>query len=131
MLVLHRRRRLGLLEPHFDPRHLPDDSLMPLGDQFPEKFEGFGLVLVQRISLGHAAPADDLTQMIEGHEMLAPEMIERLQNDLLLDEAHRLGRVALDTLSVRIRGCVVEPGRDLFVGDSLFLGPCVDWEVEV
>ena len=88
MLKLHRRRRrLGFLEPHFDPRHLRDDRLMPLRDQLSEKFERLGLVFVQRIALGHAAPADDLTQMVEGHEMLAPQMIERLQDHLLLDDS--------------------------------------------
>ena len=132
MLKLHGRgRRLRLLEPHFDSRHLRNDGFMPLGDQLPEQLEGFRLVLVKRISLRHAAPADDLTQMIEGHEMLAPQMIERLQNHLLFHEPHGLGRIALDTLRVGVVGSLVEPVCDLFVGDFLFLGPFVDRQVEV
>ncbi len=76
MLILHRRRRLGLLESNLDPRHLRDDGFVPLGDQFAKKLEGFGLVLVERISLGHSPPADDLSQVIERDEMLAPQMIQ-------------------------------------------------------
>ena len=132
MLVLHRRRRrLGLLEPHFDPRHLGDDRFMPLRDQLAEQLEGLGLVLVQRIALRHAAPADHLTQMIERDEMLAPQMIERLQDDLLFDIAHRLGGIALNALRIGVVGRRVEPGRHFFVGDALLLRPFVDRQVEV
>ena len=41
MLKLHRRRRLGLLEPDLDPRHFGDDGFVPLGDQLPEELERF------------------------------------------------------------------------------------------
>ena len=53
-----------------------------------EQLEGFRLVLVQRIALAVAAQADDLAQMVEHDEMLAPQMVERLQQDRLLDIAH-------------------------------------------
>ena len=104
---------------------------MPLGDQFPKQLESFGLVLVERVSLGHAPPADNLAQMIEGDEMLAPQMVERLQDHLLLDIPHNLGRVALNALRIGLLGRLVKSGCDLFVGDALLLGPFVDREIEV
>ena len=61
-------------------------------DQLVEQLEGFGLIFVQRIALRHAAPADHLAQMVERDEMLAPQMIERLQDDLLFDVAHDVRR---------------------------------------
>ena len=95
MLELHRRRRLRLLEAHLDARHLGDDRFVPLRDQLLEEFERLGLVLVERIALGHAAPADHLPQMVERHQMLAPQVIERLQDHLLLDVAHGFGVLRL------------------------------------
>ena len=132
MLILHwRRGRVGLLEPHFDPRHLGDDGFVPLADQLAEQLEGFGLVLVQRIALRHAAPADHLTQMVECDKMLAPEMVERLQDDLLFDIAHGFGGVALNALRIGVGRRRMEPGRHFLVGDALLLGPFVDRQIEV
>ena len=59
-----------------------------------EELEGLGLVLVQRVALGVAAEADHLAQMVERDQMLAPEMVERLQQHRLLDLAHDLGAEA-------------------------------------
>ena len=69
--------------------------------------------------------------MIEGDEVLAPQMIERLQNDLLFDVPHRVGRIPLHALCIGVRGRRMEPGRYLFVGDALLLRPFVDRQVEV
>ena len=52
-----------------------------------EQHEGLALVLVQRIALAVAAEADHLAQVLERDEMLAPQMVERLQQHHLLDLA--------------------------------------------
>ena len=52
---------------------------------------------------GHGL-ADDLAQMIERHEMLAPEVIERLEEDLLLDIGHDFFGVALDAAGIILVG---------------------------
>ena len=62
--------------------------------------------------------------------MLAPQMIERLQDNLLFDVSHHLRRIALNTLRVGVVGRLVEPGPDLFVGNALFFSPFVDRQVE-
>ena len=59
-----------------------------------EELEGLGLVLVQRVALGVAAEADDAAQVVEGDEVLAPVLVDGLQQHLLLDRAHGLGAVA-------------------------------------
>ena len=56
-----------------------------------EQVESLGLVLVERIALAVAAQADDLAQMLQHHEMLAPEMIEDLQQHRSLDLADEVG----------------------------------------
>ena len=68
--------------------------------------------------------------MIERDEMLAPQMIKRLQDDLLFDVSHHIGRVALNPLRIGVLGRLVKPGRDLLVSDALLLGPFIDREIE-
>ena len=52
-----------------------------------EQQEAFGLVLVERIALAVGAEADHLPQMLERDEMLAPQVVQRLQQHHLLDVA--------------------------------------------
>jgi hypothetical protein len=49
------------------------------------RLEGLALVLVQRIALAVGAQADALAQMVEREQVLLPEVVERLQQDALLD----------------------------------------------
>ena len=123
--------RLGLLEHHLDAHELAGHLLAQMADQVVEELEGLGLVLVQRIALGVAAPADDLTQVVEGDEVLAPEVVEALQQNLLLDIVHDLGRVRLDALGVGLVGGLADALADLLVGDALLLRPFLDRQVEV
>ena len=83
------------------------------------------------IALRHAAPADDLPQMVERDEVVAPEMVERLQDHLFFDVAHRLGRIARDALVIGFVGRLLQALAHFLVGDALFLRPGVDGNVEV
>ena len=79
-----RRRQLGCeldLGAHQHPRHfLADRDQQPLEQQ-----ERFLLIFVDRLLLRIAAQVDDLAQRVERREMLLPVMVERLEQDLLLD----------------------------------------------
>ena len=66
-------------------------SAAQLGEQGLEQLEGLALVFVQRIALAVAAQADILAQMVEIDDVLAPVVVERLQQDRLLDIAHDFG----------------------------------------
>ena len=69
------RRPVGNLDPHqLRGRHLAQP-----GDHRLEELEALGLVFVQRVALAIAAQADDLAQMVERDDMLAPELVEGLQ----------------------------------------------------
>ena len=70
-------------------------------------------------------------KMVERDEVVAPQVVERLQDHLLLDIAHRLGRVALDALGVGLVGGLVQALGHFLVGDAFFLRPGVDRQVEV
>ena len=104
---------------------------MPLHDQLLEQLERFRLVLVERIALRHAAPADDLAQVVERDEVFAPQVVERLQDHLLLDVAHRLWRVALDAFGVGLVGGLEQALGHFLVADAFLLRPRLDRKVEV
>ena len=86
-----------------------------------EQHERLALVLVERIALAVGAEADDLAQVLERDEMLAPQMIERLQQHHLLDLAEVV-RAELGRLARRLLVDLLEDALgDLLVGDA-FLG---------
>jgi hypothetical protein len=60
-----------------------------LVQQMLEQREGFGLELVERVALGIAAQADHRAQGVELLQVLAPVLVDGLQQDLLFDPAHQ------------------------------------------
>ncbi len=62
---------------------LAHDIEAQLGEQRLEQFERLALVFVQRIALAIAAQAHILAQVIEIDDVLAPVVIQRLQQDRL------------------------------------------------
>ena len=68
--------------------------------------------------------------MVEHDQMLAPEMVERLQQDRLLDVAHDVGAPLRDLRRHVLVGAALDAGEDLLVGDAFFLGPFVDRQIE-
>src|SRR5262249_57057817 len=70
--------------------------------------ETLRFVLVEGIALPIAAKTDHLAQMLQGDEMFAPEVIEGLQQEHLLDPAHVKG-------SNRLRRTIA---RALDIGDD-------------
>src|SRR5258708_7876659 len=72
LLELARRRQRRLLELELD-RHQPSrDVLAKVDQQALEEREGLGLVLVQRVALAVAAQADDVPEVVQVHQVLAP-----------------------------------------------------------
>ena len=84
--LLRRRRRLD-----FDPHQLRRHRLAQALTHRFEQAERLRLVFVERIALAVAAQPDHLAQMVEHDQMLAPEMVERLQQDRFLDVADDVG----------------------------------------
>ncbi len=131
LLAGGQRRRLGrpLLDLHM--RELAGDGAAEAGDQVLEELEALRLVFVERIALRVAAEADHRAQMVERREMLAPQMVERLQQHLLLDRAHQLRpearRLARHQLVARLGDALA----DLVVGDAFLRRPVLDRKVEV
>src|SRR6266851_226917 len=93
--------------------------------------ERFRLVLVERIALAIAAQPDHLAQMLEHDQVLAPEVVERLQQDRLLDVTHHVGAPLGDLRRHMLVGAPLDAGEQLLVGDALFLRPFIDRQVEV
>src|SRR6478609_3058095 len=122
---------LRLIEADLDAHQVAGDLLAQMADQPVEELEGFLLVLVQRVALGIAAPADNLAEMVERDEMLAPEMVERLQQHLLLDIGHDLFGVAGDALGIGQVGLGADAFAEFRVGDAFLLGPVLDRQIEI
>ena len=89
------------------------------------------LVLVERITLGVAAEADHLAEMLERDEVLAPEVVERLHEHGLLDLAHDLGGETHGALGGRLVRGAGDALLHLVVGNALFLRPVGDRHIEV
>src|SRR5262245_21084528 len=79
------RRLLRRRRPDLDPHQLRGYRFAQIGAHALEQAERFRLVLVERIALAIAAQPDYLAQMFEHDQVLAPEVVERLQKDRLLD----------------------------------------------
>ena len=63
--------------------------------------------------------------------MLAPEMVEALQQHLLLHIGHHLGGIGFDALRIGLVRRLGDAFADFVVGDALFLGPFFDRKIEV
>ena len=68
--------------------------------------------------------------MLEHHQVLAPEMVERLQQHGLLDRAHGLGAPLGDLGRHVLVGAPLDARDQLLVGDAFFLRPFVDRQIE-
>ena len=68
--------------------------------------------------------------MLERHEMLAPQPIERLQQDGALDLAHDLRTEIGGLLGEALVGRLDQPLMDLGLADTLLRGPIGERQVE-
>ena len=130
---LHRRQRSRLLRRRcldLDPHELRSDGLaQTLAHRFKQA-ERFRLVFIERIALAVAAESDHLAQMIEHDQVLAPEMVQRLQKDRLLDVADDV-RAPLRHLGRHVLvGAALDAGENLLVGDAFFSRPFIGRKIE-
>ncbi len=122
---LHRRklgrleRRHVLLLGKLDMHQLAGDRLAQARQHVLEQGEALVLVLVQRIALAVAAQADHLAEMLERHEMLAPQPIERLQQHGALDLAHDLRAKIGGLLGEALVGGLDQPLMNLVLARCL------------
>ena len=92
-------RRLRL---HLDAHQLLDDVGLHAADQLLEQVVAFLLVLLQRVLLAVAAQPDALLQVVHAEEVVAPQVVERLQPDDALEVAHHRRREGCLALRVRL-----------------------------
>ena len=122
--------RLLLGRCKLDVHQLAGHVLAQAPEHIFEQDEAFRLVLVQRIELPIGAEADHLTQMFERHDVLAPQMVERLQQNHFLDLAIEIGaKLRGLCFGIGIDGGL-EALSDLFVSDAFLGGPGSDRKLE-
>jgi len=102
-----------------------------MSDHRLEQAEGLRLVFLQWIALAIAAQADHLAQMVEHDQMLAPQMIQRLQQDGLLDVTHHVGAPLRHLGRHVLVDALLDARQQFLVGDALFLGPFIDRQIDV
>ncbi len=120
--ALHGHRfGLGLLVVELH-RHQPAGHVLAQIDlQTFEQGEGLDLVLVQRVALAIAAQADDVAQVVQVHQVLAPLQIDHLQQEVLLDLTHIFFAKHADAFGGPFVGGLGDALDEFLVGDA-FLG---------
>ena len=93
-----RGRRVRRLAYKFDSHQLGRDRLTQIGQHGLEQLEGLGLVFVERVALRITAESDHRAEMIKIDEVLAPQMVECLQQNRLFDIGHDIGAETLGAL---------------------------------
>ena len=88
-----------------------------------EQAETFGLVLIQRVTLGIAAKADDRAQMFQRQQMFAPFAVDGLQQQLLFDVAHGLDAKRCGLFRHEGVGRCQQPFAHRLLVHALFPGP--------
>ena len=85
--------------------------------------EGLVLVFVQRVALRIAAEAHDRAQMLQRHQMLAPLGVDRLQQQLLFDVAHRVAAKGRQLFRHQLVAFGNQPLQHHALIDTLFAPP--------
>jgi hypothetical protein len=89
-------------------------------------------VLDERVLLGEGAQVDALAEVVHRLEVLAPALVDGLEDDEALDLARELGAERLLALLVRLESVVDELlGQRLALGDVDLLAQLLDRDVRV
>ena len=81
---------LGRLDVDLDVEDHPDELLPDRGHELLEHVVALVLVRDQGVDLGEAAQVDALAQVVHLVEVLAPAVVDDLEQDLALEVAHQL-----------------------------------------
>ena len=124
-------RRVGVVELDLRAKQRLGHFLADRDQQPFEQRERLLLIFVDRLLLGEAAQMDHGAQRVERPEMLFPVMVERLNQNLLLDldPAVRVGALGLGRH--RLVGQRLQPIDDHFLLDRLFRQPRLDRRLQV
>src|SRR3954447_23976979 len=85
-----------------DVEDVAGELLPDRGDQAREHLEALVLVRDKRVDLGEAAQVDALAQVVHVVQVLAPALVDDLEQDVALDLAHQLWAELLLALVVRL-----------------------------
>src|SRR4029077_8040469 len=85
---IERRRRW--LEAQFDVAQDRGDLVAQMHQHALEQLERLALVFVERVALRVRAQIDPLPQVVEREQVVLPGLVEQLEQQALLDIAHRV-----------------------------------------
>ena len=128
--AFQRRGRLAGLD--LDVHKLAHHVGAQLGEKRFEQFERFLLVFVQWIALAVTAQADILAQVIQIDDVLAPIVVQRLQQDRFLDIAHDVeARIGGALRGAIVHGLLDAVGLHQEIHETFGVDlPIVDWTKE-
>ena len=81
--------------------------------------------------MGITPPANDIAQVVKGYNVLAPQHIQALQNNLLLDIALHIRGIFLSACRITLVGGFGQSFEDFLIRDAFLFRPLIHWQVEV
>ena len=96
-----------------------------------KQIEALRFIFIERIALAVSAQSDHLTQMVEHDQMLAPEMVERLQQNRFLDIADHVDAPLGNLGGHEFVSAPLDSRQQFFVGNAFFLSPFIDRQIEI
>ena len=73
---------------------------------------------------------NDLLQLLHGYDVIAPELVEGLQDNGFLHLLHDGGGKFFALGGIKFAGCFRDTLADFLVGYPLFLGPVLDGKID-
>ena len=109
---------------------IANDVLAQAGQQIGKQGKGFQLKLGQRVALTEPAQADNLAQMFQRQKMLAPMLVEGLQQNGFFDLANNVRAQIDGARRHEAVGSIIKPLGNFFVRNTLFRRPIMHRQVE-
>ena len=129
---MRHRQRVGIfvVELDFHMGQQADGLLAQARQHLVEQGESLALVFDQRVLLAIGTQVDRLAHVVEMQQMILPLLVQDLQQDALLGDAHDLGAVIGGLLRHALLDRVLDPLDDLLIGDAFLGGPVLDGKIE-
>ena len=102
----------------FQPRH-----------HIREQGEAFSLIFIERVTLTITTQMDHLTQVINGHNMFAPQTVQRLQQHGTFHLLHNIGGIFFALVAVEFINGGHHTLANFLVGNAFFFGPVINWKI--
>ena len=122
-----RRGQFGCgFRPHLHRHHQPHHIHAHPLQQVAEHRKSFQLVFVERVALRIAAQPNHLAQMLQQRQMLAPMLVQQLQQQGFFQLVHQIRAEILAPRRISLIGFFGKPRAQFLLANAFFLRPIGD-----